>query len=407
MEPYSISREIAERREAQRKFFSEVKLHRSGDYFRAQTRHIAERLQTRPSLFVGDRLQYEPDALAFLEEQKAATDTLVLYTHSAVWFPIKKVFQMFGLSRPPPFSNWANPKDVRALLTLSGWTLVHEDCKILCPLRLLGIGYLINRWIAPLVPVVCMARFYVCRDIPVVKEASVSIIVPCRNEAGHIDQIIPRTPVFSSIEWIFVEGNSTDDTWGKIQALPGRHPDLKIKTARQTGKGKGDAVREGLKLATHDMVFVFDSDLSTPPEELPLFFDAMVMGKCEFANGNRLYYPMQAKAMRFLNQVANWFFGLKFSWLLGTPVKDTLCGTKVMWRKDFEAVVALRPYLDSIDPFGDFDMLFGARLLHLRILDIPVHYCDRQYGTTNIQRWRHGAILFRMLWLAARKIKFI
>jgi hypothetical protein len=81
-----------------------------------------------------------------------------------VWFPIKKIAQVFGLSRPPPYSNWANPKDVRSLLTLSGWTPVHEDCKILCPLRLLGIGNLINWWIAPLVPVVCMARFYVCRN---------------------------------------------------------------------------------------------------------------------------------------------------------------------------------------------------------------------------------------------------
>jgi hypothetical protein len=407
MPPYSMSREIADRRAAQEKYFSEVKARRLGDYFRAQTRQIAAKLQTRASVFIGDRLQYEPDALAFLLQQRAATDTLVLFTHSAVWFPIKRVFQAFGLSRFPPFSNWANPKDVRALVTLSGWTMVHEDCKILCPFRLLGVGNLVNRWIAPLVPAFCMARFYVCRNIPRASEASVSIIVPCRNEAGHIDQIIPRTPAFSSIEWIFVEGGSADDTWERIQVLPRQYPDLKIRAVRQTGTGKGDAVREGLRLATHEMVFVLDSDLSTPPEELPLFYDAMIGGKCEFANGNRLYYPMQAKAMHFTNQVANWFFGLAFSWLLGTPVKDTLCGTKVMWRKDFEAAVALRPYLDSIDPFGDFDMLFGARLLHLRILDIPVHYCDRQYGTTNIQRWRHGSMLFRMLWLAARKIKFI
>jgi hypothetical protein len=407
MPPFSVSREIADRRAAQEEYFSKVEARWLGNYFRAQTRQIAAKLQTRPSVFIGDRLQHEPDALAFLALQKATADTLVLFTHSAVWLPIKKVFQAFGLSKSPPFSNWANPKDVRALITLSDWTLVHEDCKILCPFRLLGVGTLVNRWVAPLVPSLCMARFYVCRNIPRASAASVSIIVPCRNEAGHIDQIIPRTPAFSSIEWIFVEGGSSDDTWGKIQALPLQYPDLKMHAVRQTGTGKGDAVREGLKLATHDMVFVLDSDLSTPPEELPLFYDAMIQGKCDFANGNRLYYPMQAKAMRFMNQVANWLFGLAISWLLGTPVKDTLCGTKVMWRKDFEAVVALRPYLDSIDPFGDFDMLFGARLLHLRILDIPVHYCDRQYGTTNIRRWWHGSMLFRMLWLAARKIKFV
>jgi hypothetical protein len=399
--------DITDRRLAQKEYFESCKPSRLGAYFRDITSRIAARLQTRTSLCIADRLQYEPDAIGFLENAKKKADTLVLFTHSTVWRPFTGLARLFGLSKQPPFSNWANPKDIESVLKLTGWTLVHNECAILVPFRLLGLGDTVNRWVAPLLPFLCMTRFYVCRNIQLQRAVLCSIIVPCRNEAGHIGQIIPRTPVFGEIEWIFVEGHSKDDTWDRIKELPASHPSSRIRMIQQTGRGKGNAVREGLALATGDMVFILDSDLSTPPEELPLFYKAMVEGKCDFANGNRLYYPMQAKAMRFLNQIANWFFGISFSWLLGTPVKDTLCGTKVMWRKDFEAAVALRPYLESIDPFGDFDMLFGANLLHLRILDVPVHYCDRQYGATNISRWRHGMMLLRMMWLAARKIRFV
>ena len=151
---------------------------------------------------------------------------------------------------------------------------------------------------------------------------------------------------------------------------------------------------------------ILDADLTMPPEDLPRFYAALCSGKGEFINGARLVYPMEQEAMRFFNLVANKFFSLAFSWLLGQPLKDTLCGTKVLRKKDYEAIAANRQYFGDFDPFGDFDLLFGAAKLNLKFVDIPIRYAERTYGQTNIARWRHGWLLFRMMIFALRRIKF-
>jgi hypothetical protein len=151
---------------------------------------------------------------------------------------------------------------------------------------------------------------------------------------------------------------------------------------------------------------ILDADLTVPPEDLPRFLEALTTGRGEFANGVRLVYPMEKRAMRFFNLVANKAFGLAFSWVLGQQIKDTLCGTKVMWKHDYDRLAAQRGYFGDFDPFGDFDLLFGSARLNLRIVDVPVRYRERTYGTTNIRRWREGWMLLRMLAFAARRLKF-
>jgi hypothetical protein len=116
---------------------------------------------------------------------------------------------------------------------------------------------------------------------------------------------------------------------------------------------------------------------------------------------------MQDDAMRFANLVGNKFFSWAFSWLLGQPIRDTLCGTKVMWAEDYRRLALNRAYFGDFDPFGDFDLLFGAAKLNLKIMEVPIRYRARRYGDTNIQRWRHGVLLLRMVLFAARRIKFI
>jgi glycosyltransferase involved in cell wall biosynthesis len=233
-------------------------------------------------------------------------------------------------------------------------------------------------------------------------------VVPARNEAGNIVPLLERLPkIDQPMEVIFVEGHSEDDTYAVIEkALEGEHHWEGI-LLRQDGEGKGDAVRQGFRTASGDMLIILDADLSVPPEDLTRFIDAMLSGKAEFANGVRLVYPMQDQAMRFANLIGNKFFSLAFSWVLGQSVKDTLCGTKVIWRKDYEVIAENRAYFGDIDPFGDFDLLLGAAKKQLKIMDIPIRYRRRTYGSTNIARWRHGALLFRMLVTAARKIKFV
>jgi glycosyltransferase involved in cell wall biosynthesis len=235
----------------------------------------------------------------------------------------------------------------------------------------------------------------------------VSVVVPARNEAGNIPRIFAEVPEMGAgTELIFVEGHSTDDTYAAIEREIAKQPGRRARLFRQTGKGKGDAVRLGFSEASGQILMILDADLTVPPEDLPRFCDALREGKGEFVNGVRLVYPMAQQAMRFANLVGNKFFSLAFSWLLGQPIKDTLCGTKILWRADYDRIAANRRYFGDFDPFGDFDLLFGAAKLNLKIVELPVRYRERTYGQTNIQRWHHGWILLKMVAFAAGRIKF-
>jgi glycosyltransferase involved in cell wall biosynthesis len=204
-----------------------------------------------------------------------------------------------------------------------------------------------------------------------------------------------------------VEGNSTDNTWDTIQQVMSEYKGpLQLRATRQEGKGKGDAVRKGFSMASGDVLMILDADLTMPPEELPKFYKAIAERKGDFINGSRLVYPMEQNAMRFLNTLGNKFFSKMFSWLLEQPIKDTLCGTKVMFRKDYENLISNRTFFGDFDPFGDFDLLFGAYKLNLKIIDLPIRYRERTYGDTNISRFKHGWLLLKMCWFAAGKIKF-
>jgi glycosyltransferase involved in cell wall biosynthesis len=250
--------------------------------------------------------------------------------------------------------------------------------------------------------------FVARRERAEVRPLSVSVVIPARNEAGNIAAAVARTPEMGAgTELIFVEGHSRDDTWAAIQRAAAENPQRKIKIMQQSGRGKGDAVRMGFAAATGDVLMILDADLTMPPEELPKFHEVIASGRAEFANGVRLVYPMEEEAMQFLNLCANKTFGLIFTWLLGQPVKDTLCGTKVLTRAHYERIAANRAYFGDFDPFGDFDLLFGAAKLNLKIADVPIRYRERTYGSTNIQRWRHGWLLLQMVLFAARKLKFV
>lgn len=309
---------------------------------------------------------------------------------------------------------WIPTDEIENLLEQAGFEIIERRSGVVFPLPIPFLARFINRWLTPLpffrwlgVYSVIVARPRRPRRPPT---PSVSVIVAARNEAGNIDALVQRLPELAEQqELIFVEGGSSDDTWGAIQRVMAQQtrPGLQISAHRQTGKGKGDAVRLGFEKATGDILIILDADLSVPPEELPRFIDLMKSGLCEFANGSRLVYPMEQKAMQFLNLLGNRLFGLAFTFLLGQPVRDTLCGTKALWADDYRRIAAGRSHFGEFDPFGDFDLLFGAARLHLKIRDVPVHYKERVYGSTNISRFRHGILLLRMTMVAARRLKFV
>lgn len=337
--------------------------------------------------------------------------SIMMNSYSRVWELPLFIVEKLGLAKPKLSQNWLTIDDVSHIMSLADIDVIRSWHEILFPLRLPVIAGFFNKFLARLWPFrfFTLSNFILARPRPknVSRAPLVSVIVAARNEAGNIAEIFRRTPEMGSgTEIVFVEGHSQDDTYAVIEKEIARHPERKTQLHRQTGKGKGDAVRLGFAKAKGDVLMILDADMTVPPEDLPRFYEALVSGKGEFINGVRLVYPMEDEAMRFFNFLGNKFFSLAFSWLLGQPIKDTLCGTKVLRKGDYELIAANRTYFGDFDPFGDYDLIFGAAKLGLKIVDLPVRYRARTYGTTNIQRWSHGLLLLRMVMFAARKIKF-
>ncbi len=352
------------------------------------------------------------DVQGVFEQVRALCDShtrLILNFYSGLWqFPLT-LAQRINVAVPMLGQNWLTREDASNMLGLAGFDVIRQSQEILWPFPLGGFA---NKFLVRLWPfrAFALSNFVIAKPRPDTSNAepSVSIIVPARNESGNIKAIFERTPKMGNhTELIFVEGHSRDETYNAIEKEMAVHPSTSSLLLRQTGIGKADAVRLGFAKATGDILMILDADLTVPPEDLPRFYEALRSGRGEFINGVRLIYPMEKEAMRGLNFIGNKFFSMAFSWLLGQHLKDTLCGTKVLWRKDYELIAANRSYFGDFDPFGDFDLLFGAAKLNLKIVDLPIRYRERTYGTTNISRWKHGWLLLRMVWFAARRIKFV
>jgi SAM-dependent methyltransferase len=337
------------------------------------------------------------------------TRVVVAY-FSHLWYPALKTTEWLGLRMPQPPQNVFSPKDVQALVSLADFESVKSEVRLLSPARMFGLGRLLNRFVAPWpgIRALCLRHYTVCRSLPRNddKIKSATVVIPARNERGNIEPAIRRIPAFSDeLEIIFIEGHSKDGTWEEIQRVIAAYPDKVIKGMQQRGKGKADAVFTAFDVATGDVLMILDADLTMPPEQLPSFWRAIRSGKGEFINGSRLVYRMEDEAMRFLNLIANKLFSIIFTWLLSQRFTDTLCGTKVLRRADYLRLRAGRSYFGDFDPFGDFDLIFGASKLNLKVVEVPVRYANRTYGETQISRFRHGLMLFRMVFFAFRRIK--
>ncbi len=337
---------------------------------------------------------------------------IIVSYYNFLWEPILKMGEAFGLKMPQQYQNWLSSEDICNLLSLAKFQVVKTECRLLIPKRIPLVSGFINRYLASLPGIrrLCLCRFIVARPIDVreKKDFSTTIVIPCRNEEGSVEAAVKRIPEFGgSQEIIFVEGHSTDGTKKEIERVIQKYPDKDIKVTVQDGEGKGDAVRKGFSLANGDILMILDADLTVSPEDLPKFYRALSEDHGEFIHGCRLIYPMEKQAMRLLNLLGNRFFSIMFTWILNQRFKDTLCGTKALFKKDYEKIQGNRSYFGDFDPFGDFDLIFGAVKQNLKVVEVPVRYQERIYGRTNIRRFRHGWLLLRMTLFAYLKIKAI
>lgn len=392
--------------------------------------------RTFDAVVASDLVGHLEDIYATLRGLRAlchARTRLVVTYHNFLWEGALGVAEKLGLKMPQPDLNWLGMQDLENLLRLSGFALVARGRELLVPARIPLVSAALNA-VAPKTPILrhfCLVQYAVAeldpspatgtpepRDLP-----SVSVVIPCRNEAGNVDAAVERLPALGrSTEILFVDGHSTDGTVERIESAIARERGRReIRLIHQTPRGqgafaedpdrmlrlgKGDAVRKGFAAATGDVVMILDADLTVAPEDLPRFVEALAEGRAAFVNGSRLVYPMEPESMRFLNLCGNKAFSLAFTWLLGQPIKDTLCGTKALFRKDYERIAAGRVYFGDFDPFGDFDLLFGAARLGLPIVDMPVRYRRRTAGVSKVRLVSHGLLLVRMSAIAFRKFKW-
>lgn len=369
-------------------------------------------------VILSDLLNELWDVEAFLKNLRhvcSPQTRVIVNSYSRLWeLPLKGAAKL-RLARSTGQPNWLTIHDLENLLGLCGFELMRVFAEFLMPLRVPLVAGLCNRYLVKVLPFrwLALTNFLVAREQPRNPpddfDCSVSVVIPARNEAGNIRRLLDAMPAMGSgTETIFVEGNSTDGTYEVIEKELANRPSLSCKLLRQPGKGKGDAVRTGFAAATGDVLMILDADATVAPEDLPRFYEALRSGKGELVNGVRLVYPMENRAMSFFNLLGNTFFSWAFTWLLGQPVKDTLCGTKVLWRRDYEALAAVvREEFGEFDPFGDFELLFGAAKLNLKIVDVPIRYRERTYGATNIRRWKHGGMLLVMFLHGTRRLKFV
>ncbi len=339
---------------------------------------------------------------------------VILIYYNYLWEPLLKLAEWFGLKRPTPFQNWLPLPDLIHILALAGFEAITSDCRLLLPIYIPILSTICNRFLAKL-PGIRRLGLMTCvvarpRPQPLPDDTySVTVVIPCRNERGTVEEAIRRMPPLGRhTEVIFVDGNSTDGTLEEVDSVIRAYPNRDIKLIHQGyGAGKGDAVRRGFAAATGDVLMTLDADLSIAPEDLLRFYRALIEGHGEFINGSRMVYQMERQAMRLLNLVGNHFFGWAFTWFLGQRFRDTLCGTKAIRRADYQRLAAARSYFGDFDPFGDFDLILGAAKLTLKVCEVPVRYRARIYGKTKISRFKHGLLLLRMTWLAARKFRFV
>ncbi|MCY7356052.1 MAG: bifunctional class I SAM-dependent methyltransferase/glycosyltransferase family 2 protein [Rudanella sp.] len=386
-------------------------------FLNADAKHLNLYGETVDFIVISDTIGYFDDVQQVFGQLHTVChpDTRIIITYqNFLWLPALNLAEKIGLKMPEKRQNWLDRADIAGLLDVANLDVVRTGRKLLMPRYIPLISTFLNKYVAnlPLFNSLGLVNFIVARSpkgYKPIDQQVVSVVVPARNEKGNIEEIVRRTPSMGKqTELIFVEGNSTDDTWAEIQRVcatyQGPHA---LSCTQQEGKGKGDAVRKGFGIATGDVLMILDADMTVPPEDLPKFFEAIGSGKGEYINGTRLVYPMEKEAMRTLNLLGNKFFSIAFSWLLNQRIKDTLCGTKVLSRDNYNRLIANRSYFGNFDPFGDFDLIFGASKLNLKFVEIPIRYRARTYGETNISRFKHGWLLLKMTFFALNKIKFV
>lgn len=332
---------------------------------------------------------------------------IVVINYSQLWEPVLEIASKIGLRSQFVESNWVSENDIRGFLKLAGFRPVRKHRLMLFPKWIPGFSRLLNGLLARLPGLrgLCLMQVMVARPLAEPKhedDITVSVVVPCRNEAGNVRQAVERIPKMGKhTEILFCDDRSTDGTADEVRRMIALYPDKDIRLVEGPGICKAENVWAGFRAARADVLVILDADLTVMPEELPMFVRALVTLQGDFVNGSRLIYPMPHLAMKFANMIGNKFFGWVFSFLLDQRIKDTLCGTKVLWRKDWCRMEVNLGSWGIKDLWGDYELLFGASKLHMEVVEVPVHYQERIHGVTKMTKvFSNGLRMLLICWHA-------
>ena len=383
---------------------------------REQLSEIIVESVTRTALLLNGTLNYSYDVaglLAGLKPYLARTTRVIIVAYNPYLSIVYRLANFLGIRSGEVPKTFVTRVDLDNLAMLAGFTVVTSRMVGYVPWRLFGVGTALNRVFStvPVLKWLGLANVLVLKpnatDSDRASRPTLSVVIPARNEEGNIENALLGIPEMGCArEIIFVEGHSSDGTWEEILRVSEKYgSDYTIKVLKQKGTGKSDAVRLGFSMAENDLLTILDADLTMPPDRLASFYNAYVEGHADFINGSRLVYPMEENAMRYLNRLGNIFFAKALSWILGVRIGDSLCGTKMFPRHDYKRMSLWRRDFGDFDPFGDFELLFPAATMALGIVDVPIQYKNRTYGTTNIRRFQDGLKLLRMTIIGFIKIK--
>lgn len=329
---------------------------------------------------------------------------LIIYQHNYLWQGVIALAERLKIIEKGATQNWISVRDLSAALNGMGFQVVRSFRQMLCPFRFGGLGRLING-VATLLPVLDffnLNQYIVARPVGAAaaaekKYSSLSIVLTVRDERGNIEPVVKTLPaICPDQEILFVEGHSSDGTREEIERVMGLYPEKNIRVMSQPGKGQGDAIRTGFRAARGDVIILYEGDGTSLPEDIRFFYDALDSGRFEFVEGSRFIYPFDERSMPLLNKVGNIFFARWFSWFLGQHTTDVLSGIKAISKKEFATIDEHWGFMGLDDPFGDFELLYGAFRFGLTCCEIPMHYQPRTYGVSKSRVFRHGAYLLRM-----------
>jgi hypothetical protein len=322
---------------------------------------------------------------------------LLITSLNNTWYPVINLLEKLKLKKESRKKIYTGVKKLNNVLPKTSLILVDYNTRQLLPFKVFGIGNFINS----LLEILCskfnlgIKTYMLLQKISTSsRQLSKSIIIPAKNEEKNLVPLIGRIPEFKDMEIIIVCGASEDNTLGVANSIKEKSS-FNIQVIEQSGKGKANAVFEALAITRNDAIAILDSDISVDPETLTDFFRILENGEADFVNGTRFVYRMEKDSMRFFNVIGNKIFQFLIAIVISRNLSDSLCGTKVFQKELKEKILTWQGYNKAPDPFGDFDMLFSAAFSGQSIAEYPIHYRSRQYGKTQISRFRDG---FKLLY---------